>query len=326
MSAIVGPNTVSTDATTFVAPFYANMDVSANSELNVAKQQTVTMKYDLSFNVTLTEADSAKLVNSFVLHQDASGALVADISNNEEFRLVIHNVIKDATNSNTKGLATALYDNIMTDLSGVYGDDIANQLQSNFKLTVLVDASGGALNLWNDFAAEPEYATTIALQVPNSNYLAYCDVSENIHTNALPLLNGDKLVFLFSVETETKVYEAVALNAPILADHYGASTTAAGLTAPGGESRGDAAPNSYTPVVNTVTKEIQAVAFYVTVTGTGSLGSVDPGHTPSVEPYSSNSTLITGVRVAHPEFDFTDISQNETVDVSGNSNTYNVPA
>jgi hypothetical protein len=323
MSAIVGPNTVSTDATTFVAPFYANMDVSANSELNVATQQTVTMKYDLSFNVTLTEADSAKLVNSFVLSQDASGALVADISNNEEFRLVIHNVIRDASGNN-KVLATTLYDNIMTDLSGVYGDDIANQLQSNFKLTVLVDASGGALNLWNDFAAEPEYAATIALQVPNSNYLAYCDASENIHTNALPLLNGDKLVFLFSVETETKVYEAVALGAPSLADFFGASTTAAGLTAPGGESSGNAGANSYTPVVNTVTKEIQAVAFYVTVTGTGSLGSVDPGHTPSVEPFGSKSTLITGIRVAHPEYDFTDISQNETVDVSGNSNTYNV--
>ena len=319
-SVIEGSKSVSTTSSMFVAPFYANMDVSANSSIQVSTQQTVTMSYDLSFNYTLDEVDSANLVNAFVLSQDASGSLVADISNNANFISVMRKVILDASNNDTFALSRVLYNKIFTDLSGVYGDNIANDLESEYKLTVTVDASGGATNLWNDMKAEREYPSTIALQIPNSNFLAYCDASENIHTNALPLLKDDVLVFLFAVQTVTNVETAVELTPISVADYYGTSVT--GLTGPSGGSNGNAATNSYKPVKNNVEKKIQAVAFFVKVTGSVTLAQLDPSVAATYG--TPSDKLIGGARVATPTFANTATPANSGGVISGNTGTNNV--
>jgi hypothetical protein len=320
-SVIEGSKTVSTTSSMFVAPFYANIDVSANSSIQVSTQQTVTMSYDLSFNYTLDEVDSAKLVNAFVLSQDASGSLIADVSNNTDFIGVMRKVILDASNNDTFALSRVLYNKIFTDLSGVYGDNIANDLESDYKLTVTVDASGGATNLWDDMKAEPEYPSTIALQIPNSNFLAYCDASENIHTNALPLVSDDVLVFLFAVQTVTNVETAVELTPVNVADYYGTSVT--GLTGPATTpSNGNAATNSYKPVTNTVEKKIQAVAFFVKVTGSVTLAQLDP--TVAATYGTPSDKLIGGARVATPTFADTATPANSGGVISGNTGTNNI--
>ena len=309
----------------FVAPFYSDMDVSGSTTLTVAKQQTVSMVYDLSFNVELSEADSAQLANSFVLSQDGSGNVIADISNNEEFVRLMRRVVLDASNNEQKCLDMVLYDTISRDLSGVYGDAIANDLQSFFGVSVSVDASGGAVNLWEDMKADPSYPTTIAVQIPNDNYLSYCDTSENIHTNALPLLDGDRLVFLFSVTTTTTVGTTTQLSPVTLADHYGASLGSTVTNDVAG--RTEAGSNSYLPPsAQSVSKKVQAVAFYVTVRGSKALEQID---TDLLLTNVYNRTLTPGsklldVRKALPAFEDIDPVETNTGDISGNTGTYNV--
>jgi hypothetical protein len=312
---------------TFVAPFYADMDVSGATSLTVAKQQKVTMSYDLSFNAELSEADSAQLVNSFVLRQDGSGNMIADISNNAAFVRVLRRVIMDASNNDLKCLDRVIYDSISTDLSGVYGDAIANDLESFFGVSVHVDASGGATNLWSDMQVDGSYPTTIAVQIPNDNYLAYCDTSENIHTNALPLVSGDKLVFLFSVITTTVVGVTTQLDPVSLADHYGASLGSNVTHNTTGLGRDAIAPtNSYLPpTAQSVAKKVQAVAFYVKVTGSARLDAIDT-FLPTARIYGTPSTkLIGGTRVALPVFANVGPTENNTGDISGNTGLNNLP-
>jgi len=316
-----------TGGSTFVAPFYSDMDASGATTLTVAKQQTVSMVYDLSFNAELTEDDSAQLANSFVLSQDGSGNVIADISNNAEFIRVMRRVVLDASNNDLKCLDMVLYDSISRDLSGVFGDAIANDLQSFYGVTVKVDASGGAVNLWTDMQTDPSYPTTIAVQIPNDNYLAYCDTSENIHTNALPLLDGDKLVFLFSLTTSTTVGTTTVLSPVTLADHYGASLGSSvtnGVVNP----RVDSDPNSYLPpAAQSVAKKVQAVAFYVKVRGSKKLEQIDTDllaanvYNRSLTP----GTKLLNVRKALPAFQNILPVETNTGDISGNTGTYNLP-
>lgn len=316
--AVVG----ATGGSTFVAPFYSDMDVTGATTLTVATQQTVSMVYDLSFNVELSEDDSAQLANAFVLSQDGSGNVVADISNNDEFVRVMRRVVLDASNNEQKCLDRVLYDSISRDLSGVYGDNIANDLQSFFGVSVSVDASGGAVNLWEDMRTDPSYPTTIAVQIPNDNYLAYCDTSENIHTDALPLLSGDKLVFLFSVTTSTTVGTTTQLSPVTLADHYGSSlgssveNTVAGRAAAG-------ANTYFPPAAQSVAKKVQAVAFYVTVRGSKRLDAIDAALLPA-NIYGTASTKLLDVRMALPSYAGNEPTETNTGDISGNTGTYNV--
>jgi len=301
------------------------MEVTSATTLTVATQQSVSMAYDLSFNAELSEADSAQLANAFVLSQDGSGNVVADISNNAEFVRVMRRVVLDASNNDLKCLDRVLYDSVSRDLSGVYGDAIANDLQSFFGVTVSVDASGGAVNLWSDMQTDPSYPTTIAVQIPNDNYLAYCDTSENIHTNALPLLDGDKLVFLFSVTTTTTVGTTTQLSPVTLADHYGASlgSTVANVV----DGRTAAGANSYLPPgAQSVNKKVQAVAFFVTVRGSKKLEQIDP-ELLAANVYKrslSPSTKLLNVRLALPAFGTVAPQETNTGDISGNTGTFNL--
>jgi adenylylsulfate kinase-like enzyme len=315
-----------TGGSTIVAPFYADMDASGATTLSVVRQQRVTMSYDLSFNAELSEADSAQLANAFVLSQDGSGNMVADISNNADFVRVMRRVVLDASDNTLKCLDRVLYDSISRDLSGVYGDAIANDLESFFGVSVHVDASGGATNLWEDMKADPSYPTTIAVQLPNDNYLAYCDTSENIHTNALPLLDGDKLVFLFALKTTTTVGTTTQIQSITVTDLYGASLGSTVTNDAIGRNPVEPTNTYLPPGAQSVAKKVQSVAFYVKVRGSKRLEQIDTS-LPSANVYNRSltpSTKLLNVRLALPAFANVAPVETNIGDISGNTGTFNL--
>jgi hypothetical protein len=91
----------------------------------------------------------------------------------------------------------------------------------------------------------------IAQQIPESTYVAYSDASENITTSALPLLAGDKLVFIFNAN---QVLIARG------ADKTPGANPDTGATA-AGPAYGAAAQNI------TYTYNSRKIAFYVQVAG-----------------------------------------------------------
>jgi len=211
--------TVTSTNTQFVVPIYSRLNVEATASLNVVQQEVVSMVYDLSFNYACQDdSESAALLNGFELSQDGDNLSVKMVGAVGEatalaFQTQLKKVIDDASGTNVPvdnytspqypTLADTLYDNALKYFKNIYGDDVANILQTDWSLTVKVNSAAGAENMWNDLKANEPACLLLAEQIPNSTYMVYVDASENMLTNALPLKNDDVLVFLFNVTTQT---------------------------------------------------------------------------------------------------------------------------
>jgi hypothetical protein len=267
----------------YVVPIVSTIDASGASTVSTVTHETVIMKYDVSFNLTLSPVESANLVNSFRLYQnttDASGNLECDLvpANQPLFHALMTKVIYDASDNGVGALDMVVYNRSYGQLLNVYGDGLANDLESNWNLTVAVDASGGASNMWEDLSGNADARKVIARQLPNNNYLAYCDASENIHTDALPLVNDDVLVFLFDVNTaviSTQTTELAGINN---LPWYGAGATPYSSTTDVSGAIADLSGQQFGASINTsnatpsglartTVVDNYVAAFYVKVTG-----------------------------------------------------------
>ena len=290
-----------TGSNTFVVPIYSQIDATGVANLSVVQAESVCMNYDLSFNIALSDASSGMILNGFMLEQDGdnnvndgdpglsvtmrTGANLLGKSGtwDGDFRLALAEVIEDALDAGGQTLAWNLYESALGYFKAVYGDAVANVLESDWSLKITVDASGGAANMWSDLNLKPEARLLIAQQIPNSTYMAYTDASENMMTNALPLLNGDTLVFLFNVSMSTiarniqnvqaqaSMANALGNGDSLSKNLWGTATDAS--AGPVTDLSGDVSGNRVADLLTasgtpTFSYTSQIAAFYVTMTGT----------------------------------------------------------
>jgi hypothetical protein len=180
------------------------MDASANASLSFLQQESVSMAYDEKYNIQLTDVSSAAILNAFKLVGNGA-TLRVDMRAGAQgaFEDMIQFVVDHATH-NGDSLQTVLYNDVKNQIKSVYGDLVANVLESNWKLDVNVHSSGGAANLYGDLNDASGQRLLLAQQIPNDTFLVYkvggsTDASENLTSDALLLASGDKIVFLFDI-------------------------------------------------------------------------------------------------------------------------------
>jgi hypothetical protein len=251
-----------TSGSQFIVPLYSTLDASGSATMDVVQLENVSMPYDYRYNVNVDEPESADLLNGFVVtHED--GVVIGCTAARSEgpWKAVLQRVIEDAQDPSGNSLADDLYNEALAQFKSIFTDAIANVLQDNWILNVNLDAAGGAANMWDDLVASPAACRLLAQQIPNSNYLLYSDASENMVTNALPMKNGDKIVFIFDVTMLT-----ITRN---IQDIQQASS----FSPPAGVTPSDVDPNTNaTPAVTTASFSNRKAAFFVTVAGTGWTG------------------------------------------------------
>ena len=280
-----------------VTPFYSFLDASANAQLKIIDQANVQMAYDYKYTIELTDASSATILNAFKLSGDgddlevnmrAGGSWADDFKHT--VRTVIDNALADvpqggaANGKEASGapgsasLQTDLYNVIKDQIKSVYGDMIANVLESDWKLQVNVQSEGGADNLHDDFAANDAsgHRLLMAQQITNASYQKYWDLSENLETDALPLTRGDEIVFLFDVKAISQL-RAVTL-VPGGMGASGNTTGASEVTNPDTSSAtasGSASATSpgYNTINHAMTQVRKVAAFFVQL---GSKAAADP--------------------------------------------------
>jgi hypothetical protein len=111
-----------------------------------------------------------------------------------------------------------------------FTDDIPNLLESDYVLTNSVGYAGGAADMAGKLVAQE--CEILAQQLPESNYTLYSDASENPTTTALPLKDGDSIIFVFDV-TQSAVSRVITKVAGSNPD-TGASAVAGGSASPYG--------------------------------------------------------------------------------------------
>jgi len=207
-SAVTINNT--TNGCTIVARPVAALDASGNATLATLEQVTVSVAYDDLYRASLSDADAIKLLNSFTL--DGSGTSFACVlDNSTDFEEVLTRAMRDAsgvsfsnTNASLDVVGNTLSQNLMTEIldtfKSIYADSIPNILESAWDISNNVAYAAGAADMATKLI--PKETELIAQQLPESNYSAYMDASENTTTHALPLKKGDKLVFVFYLREE----------------------------------------------------------------------------------------------------------------------------
>jgi hypothetical protein len=195
---------------------------------------------------TADDAQSAKLLNCFTVSGYGSGAGVDASNNElsvvvdakADFQEVLIDAIERAiaesnsaedaaagvssTNANdfmTDGLKADLDALLLrlyapqTTRTGVAvtnpGDEMANTVKGLLRwdsVSVVLDSSGGAANMWDDLAAVPADVRSIYLQIPEATQALYLDANDNPNTAALPMQKGDTLTFVFNVSSNAVAF------------------------------------------------------------------------------------------------------------------------
>lgn len=273
---------------TIVARPVAALDASGQASLVTLEQVTVSVSYEDLYRVTLSDADAIKLLNSFTL--DGSGTSFAcTLANSTDFQEVLTRAMRNAsgvsytnTNASLDVVGNTLSQNLMAEIlatfKSIYADTIPNVLQSDWDISNNVAYAAGA----QDMAAKliPGEAELLAQQLPESNYSAYMDASENTTTHALPLKKGDKLVFVFylreaAVARVNKKTPGSTVEAALAA---GVAATAAAL--PTAATAGTSGGSTATPAVS-------AAAAGQSAVGTGPYGAGTQAVT-----YASNTRTV----------------------------------
>jgi hypothetical protein len=217
-------------------------DASFSTSMAAQKKVVIT-GIDAAFTYeTVDDAESAALLNGFLVAGYGAGSEV-DASNNalsvvmdpdanysDGFKAILAKAILEAkaVAENIPGATAATYlkDGLAADLAvlanrlfnsqvttvGITVTDPSDNLVDTIKgrLTfsgesVVLDASGGAANMWTDLEAVPLDPLNIYLQIPSETLALYQvagAADDTPTTAALPMARGDSLTFVFNVASE----------------------------------------------------------------------------------------------------------------------------
>jgi len=260
------------------------LDASGSASLTTLQEVSVSINYDDLYDVTLSAADSTKIANAFTVSGNG-GSFAATLSSSSDFQDVLAAAMAAATctthssaidNSyNVVGvnLKDNLYNEMLTKFKKVFEDLLPNILESDWALSNDVNYAGGASDMAGKIT-DPE-AEIIAQQLPESNYSLYMDASENPTTSALPVKEGDKLVFVFDV-TESAVARVDKKTAGTNADSNNAApagqATPSNATAgsPGAAGSGPYGVNQQSIVYSSNSRK---VAFQLTLRNSQAAGN-----------------------------------------------------
>lgn len=208
--------TALSNASLFVSTVVSNITVTGTYTISVVEQETVTNDYDLSFNKTLSETDSASFINGFQLYDNPANsntlAVQMRTSGKAAWKNVVSNVVTTATDATSKTLLTVLTDQGTDILIATFGDEVANILEAAEASNYDLSGALAAETSWTDLSNNSAGTLLIAQQIPNANYMAYTDVSEQMITDALPLLTGNSVVLFFNVTTTLTATDPEVLN------------------------------------------------------------------------------------------------------------------
>jgi hypothetical protein len=193
-----------TGAARFIAPFVAGMNAVGDASYNYIYQETVSIAgIDYEFDATLTEPDSAKLLNAFTVSGKGTDAnFNVALTSVQDFKDVLiacingKNVATKNGSSAEGRLASDLTDGL---LAAIFGDDLINTVQdiAFTNVSVTLDSSGGSANMADGL--DVDRCKLIYTQIPWQTRSSYMDASENQTVTALPLIKDDVLTFVFDV-------------------------------------------------------------------------------------------------------------------------------
>jgi hypothetical protein len=143
-------------------------------------------------------------------------------------------------------LKQTIYNGMLNQFKQVFTDSLPNLLESDWALSNTVGYAAGAADM--DSKLNNQECEILAQQLPESNYTLYADGSENTVTRALPLKDGDSIIFVFQV-SESAVAR-INTKTPGANPDTGASAAA---NAANGKSPYGAAQQAVTYVSNTRT-------------------------------------------------------------------------
>ncbi len=240
------PNAVTGSSATIVARPLGALAASGEASLNTLQQVSVSVAYDDLYEQVLTPEDSTLLANSFTISGEGD-EFSAVLNNSANFEDVLARNMATAIctaetanvdpsgndaseNSVGHNLKDAILNGMINTFKREFTDDIPNLLESDYVLTNSVGYAGGAADMAGKLVAQE--CEILAQQLPESNYTLYSDASENPTTTALPLKDGDSIIFVFDV-TQSAVSRVITKVAGSNPD-TGASAVAGGSASPYG--------------------------------------------------------------------------------------------
>jgi len=241
-----------------LASYVGTMKADASADVFALHQETVTIAgVQFFYDVSLTVSETFQLLNAFGVTgwgdtKDAS--FNVSVVNVSDLALVLESAINKAASATDKNDASVA----APGATGTMNEDLNNEVYKQLMLTIQndglinsvenqyadtwyrVDASSGAWNTahhYNGAGAQAD-RDLLFLQIPSDTLNRYMDASEEPLSNALLLAPGDKITFVWDVETNinAKVVNVrdSDTNARTPAAGQGSNTTAAtGYTAPG---------------------------------------------------------------------------------------------
>lgn len=231
-----GASSVQTDGANgvFIAPFIAELNADASGTVGVLQQTTVLITgVDKVIDVTVNETHAKNILKLFeVVDMDSSANKWADVSVNvvgseQNFKDALAAAIDDVSSGSTStvfkgvtryGMYGYLYAESYQDtLDQLSYDTLANLLEASDLMTfgIDIDAIGGAKNMYDAInAGSPLNRKALFTQIDEARVEQYLIASDGSGASRegitklafLPLLKGDKLVFVF----DTKVGDATA--------------------------------------------------------------------------------------------------------------------
>jgi hypothetical protein len=183
------------------------MSADASADIQAIQQETVTITgVHYSYTATqLTPTQSFRLLNSFTVSgrgpSDPSGAFHVTVSDPSGFRSVLYDALLDRRSEINTNMETNIEAQIR---SWIQDDDLINSVENSVAdAHCMIDISGGASamrDLFDTNALDGDnYAKVLYTQISKENLNLYVDGSEEPITNALPLKQGDALVFAWNI-------------------------------------------------------------------------------------------------------------------------------
>jgi hypothetical protein len=235
------------------------MDASAT--LVTVSQLSVSMPFDDKYVIELDETDSASLIGAFSVAGE--GATFTVTRDETALATILKKVIDEGTKgAEGKNLPTELADDMKERFQEYFSNGLSNILE-DVHLSYEVKSQEGADSLSGLLNAQA--CEIIAQQIPQTNYDAWSDASENYLGSQLPLLDGNELVFIFNVASSLVVNRAEQKSTGVSADSS-ASATVSNVAAGAGDGEGRPFTTSE-PGTATYTYDTRKIAYFVKVTG-----------------------------------------------------------
>jgi len=198
-----------------VASYVGRMSGEADANINVFKQQTVTINgIQLRYDVSLNIADTFKLLNAFDVSgygPDLSTNLVVSVVDASGLAGVLIGAITQAAEAPTGTMNSDLDKQVYSQLiAKIQSDGLINNLEDGLASSwYVVDASSGAWDTTDHYSGRSASATVtkadcnlLLQQIPSDTLNRYMDLSEEPLSNALLLRPNDKITFVWDVATK----------------------------------------------------------------------------------------------------------------------------